>query len=440
MPFSADQFVDSVGVNTRLSYTDWPTATNWFNPDPQQNIRSLLTDLGVRHLRDRIPFPSQRAVGYANPRLASLYLESGIKFTVGIEAIKEKVLDESGVVPFVNWYANGEILAESGRQIYVRDMLDAIEGPNEYDKHHHPERRETDWANNLNSYQKKVYRAIKENPQLSSVPVIMPALIHTAYCNTPLDSFETSADLGNLHSYPNYPYMRSPTAGLGWHLKHVTNCSGQLPIWVTETGYFTVSNDPAKISETTAAKYTSRLLAEYFRRGRIKRTFLHEIANSSIDGWGLIAAKPIQMSFNGQQQFDLRPKPAYYAVKSLLQLLSEATWSKTTREWLSPSVSLNPVNLSLQGNKESTQHLLLQKSNGHYYLLLWQEVESYKPKQGNFDVDPNTITVDLPSKYRPVSLYQYDENFTLIKTSLEGKGNSLDLAVPDSVMVLEFTD
>ncbi|NET36463.1 MAG: hypothetical protein F6K19_31280 [Cyanothece sp. SIO1E1] len=440
MPFAADQFVDSVGLNVRMSYSDWPTATNWANPNPQQNIRYLIANLGIRHLRDRIPHPKlQPNISYVNSRLATLYLEHGMKFIVGLDFRKNGVLNESRISPFIDWYATGELFSESGEKVLVRDMLEAIEGPNEYDRHHNPEKREADWANNLHAFQDKIYQAVKSNTQLSSLPVIAPSLIHTAYCRSPLESFKHSANLGNLHPYPNYPYMRHPTATLNWHLERVFSCTEQLPIWATETGYSTASDNPTKINETTAAKYTSRLLAEYFLTGKFQRTFLHEIARGSIDGWGLVAAKRGQKVINGKRQFNLRPKPAYYAVKSLLQLLNEAIWVPGERQWVSPETHLRPVELSFKEKEATTHHLLLQKSNGHYFLLLWQEIESFNPERGNFEVQPDEMTVVLPQNFHPISLYHYDEEFMYTKTPVDNRGEALVLNVPDSVMLLEFS-
>ena len=45
-PFSADAFVDSVGVNTHITYTDTIYAKNF------SLVNDTLKDLGVRHIRD----------------------------------------------------------------------------------------------------------------------------------------------------------------------------------------------------------------------------------------------------------------------------------------------------------------------------------------------------------------------------------------------------
>ncbi|NEQ55045.1 MAG: hypothetical protein F6K11_33800 [Leptolyngbya sp. SIO3F4] len=440
-PFSADHFVDSIGLNTRLSYADWPTASNWANPEPQQDIETLIADLGIRHLRDRMPHPSlQPSIKYANPRLAKLYSQYGMKFTVRMD-IRDKendVLIPSQIPAFINWYANGKIRLDSGKKVLVRDMLDAIEGPNEYDKHNHPDKRDTNWVQNLTSFQERTFREAKNNEFLASIPVIAPSLVQTAYCGSSLDSFATNSDLGNLHPYPNYPYMRHPVATLSWHLSHAFNCTKQLPIWATETGYLTHHNNPSEISERTAAKYIPRLLTEYFLTGKIQRTFIHEIASNGVNAWGLVAASRTREEAARSEPFQLRPKPAYYAVKSLIRLLNEAEWTKDRQTWVFPNTNLKPIRFSLKDKKDSTHHLLLQKNNGHYFLLLWQEVESYNPNKGNFEVQPDQVTLNLANNVTPVSIYQYDDQFRYNKRTLNRSTRTIRLNVPDTIMVVEL--
>ncbi|MBD2260562.1 hypothetical protein [Pseudanabaena sp. FACHB-2040] len=437
-PKSADAFVDSVGINTRLSYTDWPTASNWDNPDPAQNIRQLLVNTGIRHVRDRIPNPSlEPNITYVNPRLAQLYRDNGIRFLTGIDTRNNNVLDTSKIQSYVDWFAKGTISLD-GQAIPVRSLLEATEGPNEYDMHHHQSSRDPNWSTNLRAYQAAIHQKVRASSVLASLPILMPSLVHTPYCGSPLGSLSNVSTYGNLHSYPNYPYMKPPSSNLGWHLDNVSDCVGTKKSWVTETGYFTRTGNNKELSEATAAKYTSRLIAEYFRSGKISRTYLYNLVTGGVDGWGLIAAQKTSTTVNGWQQYSLRPKPSYHAVKSLNKLLGEATWSKTEKRWNAPAVNLRAINLSFEGKDANTRHLLLQKSNNRYYLLLWQEVESFNPTQGNFTPSPDKVTVVLPAGSRPQALHKYNSQFTFGRHSLEGSSSRLSIDVPDSVTVLEF--
>ncbi len=60
-------------------------------------------------------------------------------------------------------------------------------------------------------------------------------------------------------------------------------------------------------------------------------------------------------------------KPAYKALKNLLNLLKD------------PGSSFTPGSLDyvLGGDTENVRHTLLQKADGKFYLILWQEVSGY---------------------------------------------------------------
>lgn len=437
-PFAADSFVDAVGINTHFSYSDTPYARNWEQSDPTQNIRSLLTELGIRHVRDRIPNSQlQPAIAYARPRLAELYRDFGMRFIAGVDTRKGKILDPSQMAPYLDEFANGSINLKGGN-IPIREMLEAVEGINEYDNHNHPSKRDPNWATNLKNYQSQLYRSVKANPLLAQLPVVMPSLVYTKYCTDKLGSLAGIIDLGNLHSYPNYPYFQRPSQNLSWHIGYGKKCYGNSSVYATETGY---QSGIDGISDRTIAKYTSRLLAEYFLSGQIKRTYLYELVDtlpSAGNLWGLIRPQKNGRKKDGFDQFTLTPKPSYYAVKSLLDLLREGEWMKTQRQWNAPAITLKPVKLSLQGEKGATHHLLLQKSTGDYFLLLWQEVESFNPKAGNFEPAVNEVKVSVAADYTLQDLYEYDEQFKYKRTSLANAGNQATIRVPDSVAVVHF--
>lgn len=435
-PFSADAFVDSVGIVTHLGYTDTPYAQNWGKGDSSQDTRALLTELGIRHVRDGIPHPTLDASSaYTRPRAAQLYRDYGIRMITLPDSRTNGILDPTKIDPYLEEYANGTIDLE-GENIPVRNVIEAIEGPNEYDNHNSQDKRDPDWVANLRNYQSELYRKVKGNSKLAQLPVIMPSLIYTKYCTDVLGSLQEMSDLGNLHPYPNYPYFQIPTGSLGWHLGHGKDCFGNKPVYVTEVGY---QSGGGGISDQTIAKYTSMLLPEYFLQPQIKRTYIYSLMDTLPDRdlWGLIHPERNGQTVNGYAQFTLTRKPSYYAVKGLLDLLGEGTWSKSQRKWVSPAVTLKPVEIALNGTQDSTHHLLLQKSTGDYYLLLWQQVEAFNPTAGNFEPPADDVNISLPSGYKFQALYQYDANFQLKGTALEGR-NQVSVNVPDSVMVLQF--
>ncbi|HEY9642110.1 MAG TPA: hypothetical protein V6C57_16605 [Coleofasciculaceae cyanobacterium] len=437
MPAAADSFVDSVGIVTHLRYVETAYAQNWEKADPSQNVPELLGALGIRHVRDGIPHPTlQKASAYVRPRAAQLFRDYGIRFILMPDVRKNNIPDSSQLAPYLNEYANGVINLD-GENIRVRDMAEAIEGPNEYDNHNHPNQRDPNWVRNLKNYQAEIYRNVKRNPILASLPVVMPALIYTKYCSDNLGSFEGTIDVGNLHPYPNYPYFRIPTQDLAWHLSHGKDCFGNKPVYVTEVGY---QSGKTGISDQTIAKYTSVLLPEFFLRPQIKRTYIYSLVDTApeTDRWGLIHPTRNGQKINGLEQFTLTPKPSYYAVKSLLNLFREGKWVPSQKQWVSPSVALKPVNITFAGKQSSTHHLLLQKSTGDYFLLIWQETESFNPTKGNFNLPSDEVSISLANGYRFKTLYEYDNSFNFRTTVLSKASNTVTVQVPDKVMVLNF--
>jgi hypothetical protein len=434
--FASDSFVDSVGIVAHLSHVDTPYAQNWGKKDKSQDVREIFANLGIRHVRDGIAHPTlQSSRAYQRPRLAQLYRDYGIRFITVSDIRTNGILDANQLDAYINEYANGEIGLE-GETFKVRDLLEAIEGPNEYDQHGHQDKRERDWVKNLKNYQSKLYSKVKANPLLSHLPVVMPSLVYTKYCSNELGSFAGKIDYGNLHVYPNYPYFLIPTGNFGWHFSNGRNCFQDKPVYITEAGYQTGGGG---ISDRTIAKYLSRLLPEFFLRPQIKRTYIYSLIDTlpELGLWGLVRPERNGQKVAGRDQFTLTPKLSYYAVKSLLDLLREGKWIKAQKKWAIPLVNPKPVEILFEGKQNSTHHLLLQKSTGEYFLLIWKEVEIFNPNAGNFRVGVDEVNLTLPKEYKLKTLYKYDDGFRLKPTTLAGN-NKITLQVPDSVMVVHF--
>ena len=117
-----------------------------------------------------------------------------------------------------------------------------------------------------------------------------------------------------MHSYPS---AREPTFNLDTFIGQMASLRGTppKPLMSTETGYY---NNPVQfgwIPENLAAKYVPRLYAEYFNRG-IDRTYLYEFANQGPD------TTDREQNF-GLVRFDLSEKPAFTALKNLIDLVEE---------------------------------------------------------------------------------------------------------------------
>ncbi|HEY4647557.1 MAG TPA: hypothetical protein VIG95_00560, partial [Gemmatimonadales bacterium] len=224
-------------------------------------------------------------------------------------------------------------------------------------------------------------------------------------------------DYGNLHSYP--------AAGLPSNVSNSwipewTQVAGSKPLVVTETGYHTcpTCTNGNGVSYLAQSKYLGRLVFEYYNRN-IKRTNIYELIDEGVSStdreknWGLI-------------RNDGGIKPSFTTVKNIIALLKD------------PGAGFTPGRLSyrLSGALGSTHQTLLQKRDGRFYLVLWQELSvwniSSKSDVRNPDDD---VTLTLGSPASAIRVYRPSGGLNPV---LSGTGSSLNLAVPDEVVVVEI--
>ncbi|NER20260.1 MAG: hypothetical protein F6J96_05925 [Symploca sp. SIO1C2] len=429
---SADNFVNSMGVVTHLSYTDTPYVQNWNDNNPNYNLKTLLAELGIRHIRDRMLSPSYASVlSYAPERFAQLYKDLGITLTAVIDLREDDFLNASPIPEELEFWSTGSSEV-NGETINFADLIEAIEGPNEYDNEQLPDEN---WMETLIDYQTQLYSLVKDNEILAEKPVLMPSLIYTAYCGK-IGDLSHISDKANIHSYANYPYWRFPSSTLNWYLNNIKKCSSEQPIIATETGYPTL---PGEVSERTEAKYLPRLFAEYFNRG-IEQTFNYEFLDiPHLEGiqahFGLIKAEPI--SDDKYTSYVLTPKKSYYALKNLIDLLNDAQWDSQSETWSQPDFQPQTLNLEFLDKEASTHYLLLQKSDGNYYLLLWREIEAYNKNKGNFDNNFDKLKIKLGDGSASASQYSYDANFNYVENQLRVANNAINVKVTDDLTVIK---
>ena len=206
----------------------------------------------------------------------------------------------------------------------------------------------------LAGYQSQLYTAIKSNPALSSLPVVGPSLGNT---NSQGSDVSGSLDYGNVHSYPN---GEEPEDNVSRMLHMASDMSGSKPVMATETGYHTAVNfdgDHQPASEAAQAVYMPRLFLDYFNRG-IARTFSYELVDEFPDP----SREEAESNF-GLLRNDLSPKPAFTALRNLTTILADSA----------APASLGSLDYSVSGDTDGLQQVLLQKSDGSYYLALWRE-------------------------------------------------------------------
>lgn len=422
----ADSLADSIGVCTHWSYPDTPYGFAF------EGVKRRLVRSGIRHVRDGL-----------GGRLVELG-KLGIRSTVVVDA--DKPIAES-LAAIKKFNADGARIV-------------AIEGPNEPDLF---------WKNNGREYngqgaqqgdagiiagviafQKDLHAAVKGDPATRSLTVVGPSLGKTyGYdSKSPLGvgTLADFVDWGNFHPYPGgNPFsVPSPYAGLEKYIWHGGQPSTNIdefpyafdvyappfapkPMAATETGYSTFTDGP---SEMAHAKYLPRLFCEYFRKG-IRRTFSYEF----VDEWN----KPDEREANfGLLRHDLSPKPAYHALRRLIQLVAEPNAKAFSPSPLPGDLEVRPA--PGFDRVQYVHHLALQRSDGTFLLLVWHDIAlddtSKKPWLRLPLAPPMPATLKLTRPVKLAEIFIPNDGDEVVQT-FTGT-DSLELAVPDRVMVIRL--
>lgn len=196
---------------------------------------------------------------------------------------------------------------------------------------------------------------------------------------------------------------------------------------VTETGYHNAVRDESGsgISEQAGGKYLPRILLENFNRN-IKRTYLYEL----IDEWPDPKKAEKEKHF-GLLRNDGTRKPSYQTIKNLIALLKE------------PGANFRPKRLDykLSGNMTDVHHTLLQKSDGTFYLIVWQDAKSWNNKDFKDVAIPNRkVTLTLNSLISQAIGYQPMRSVKPIwqSSNRSRRIKNLPLNVPDHPLVIKL--
>jgi hypothetical protein len=384
VPTGADAFVDAVGADSVFSDPTEPYVTEWSRIGPE------LVSSGIRHLRD-----AGSGTKY-DSRMAYLF-SNGITHTlnapIGSSAAKIRSIVSSG---------NGEV--------------DAIEGPNEYDIDHSSQ---PDWTGTLKSYQSLLYTTVKNDPDAKGVNVLGPPLANANYYSL-LGNLDSIEDAGSLHeSSCDWNPGTYHSEGVASWIVAGRVSSPHKPLWTTEAGYTTDLTRPCSVPQDVAAKYDTRLIAQYLMDGG-GRLYFFQLVDTPAD---------TIFGFKGLIDQYGKPKLQFTAISSLLNLISDPGAAPV----------IHPLTYAMSGETTNVETMLLQRRDGSYDMLIWQEVPSWDHNTRVRIAAPKQ-TVQLTFKGTPhfVHLWTYNSAEKLNAEKLPINGPTITVPVTDSISVLHF--
>ncbi|MBC5801681.1 MAG: hypothetical protein GIX03_01430 [Candidatus Eremiobacteraeota bacterium] len=187
---------------------------------------------------------------------------------------------------------------------------------------------------------------------------------------------------------------------------------------MTETDYNDNSSNGGHcaVPDDVMAKYVARTQTERFNLGE-PRIY-----------WFSLKDRPqVIAGDEGLLRSNNSPKPAYIEMTNLMQVVGDAT-----------SSTPQPINWALVGSA-TIHHTLLQKSDGTYELLLWNEVPSWDTRTHvKISVPVQSATVHLPPSIGTATYYTFNTSYQMVRTPVTQRGSSFTIPVSDNISVLDF--
>jgi hypothetical protein len=394
----AASFVDTAGVVTHLSYTDTAYYSNF------AQIFSSLHSLGIHHIRDGFaPFSSGDPLVKRHQQLAA----AGIKCNY--------------VVPFKKSTTPEEIVALAPM---VQDM-ESIEASNECDYAGNCGGDSNTGINNVVSFLPMLSIAAKS----LNIPLLGPSFIDPqSYASA--GDLSSEITMNNLHVYfggrnPGSSGWGTPDAegneygSMSYWLDQAALNAPNAPTVITETGFLSYpsTTTPYTLPESVQASYVPRTMLVAFNHG-IHKTYTYELLDEvSSPGYGLLRS-------------DLSPRPGFTALKNLLTILADS---------MASSFSPAKLQYSIAGGDASLNHLLLQKKDGTFWLVLWLEKPSWDAVHArSIAVAPQNVSIQLTSSNTVSDGYQFDTDGNSNTFSPSVNGDSASFSVSDQLTILQI--
>lgn len=291
----------------------------------------------------------------------------------------------------------------------LASSINEILGPNEINGNY------TNWQTIIPKYMAALHTAFKGNPATQNILIVAPnfnAPDQTALFQQ-LGNISASLDMGDIHSNGGDYLCRNEGAGniIGtdcWFKlinNNEANVAGtNLPYENTEHGW---SDGTCSAPGNPAPSWANGLMLtrHYFEmfRWNISYSNVYEMMDEGTNGC-------YENSF-GMVDFNGNPKTEYNIFSAFTTLLADTG-----------TPLLVPFTYTLTGTTSNTRSLIFQKSDGSYWLAVWEQLEVWVP-----DTTPKhlvsppppeaSVTLTLPCTYNMTVYTPVDETGTINGTT-----------------------
>ena len=403
---TASGFLDTIGVNTHIAYTDGGYAN-------VANVEADLAYLGITNVRDGI---SNGAAGSAPLSSYIALAKDGIKFTFLIGA--------GGAVTTASLQAQLALIDQVNKA--VPGSVVAVEGTNEINNA--PVTfNGVGGLQGAVAMQQALYSAVHADTNLPGVAVdYFTGYGAGSYAQGP-DPATTAglADYDTQHPYPNGGQAPekwvTPTQALG----NESATTGFGPAVYTETGYSSNGGTGGAVNPDVQAKYTLDLLFDDAANG-ISQTDLYQLMDAYAPG--------SRQGDDGYGLFDPTntAKPVATAIHNLEAILAD-TGTKAA-SFTPTALAYSVTNLPSTGNS-----IAIEKSNGSYDIAVWNEPQIWNEATGTEIVAATSkVTVQLGHTYGTVEVF--DPMLSASPVSTLNNVSSVQIGLTDHPLIIEVAN
>jgi hypothetical protein len=401
---SAETFVQSIGINTHLSYLDTRFADG-------ATMVDKIKQSGITNLRDCPCIAAPENPG--DTAAVTDLISAGMRFSL--------------VADFHD---------QTAQQIHDSVVKLGPQHVNSVENRNEPELfdlRDDTWPiAEIRSYQQQLFQAINSDPATRDVEVLGPSLTSADPAEAFGNSVAASMDRANLHNYPgglepeNNGFDDDAGFGsLGFALQHIAAPvkPGDTKPMSTETGYDNAdgSTGGQGVPEPVAGRYLPRLYLYSFAAG-IPRTYPYEFYDE-----GTNRGDPEQ-NF-GLIRNDGSPKPSYTAVRTMIELLHDP----------GPAFAPDRLDLTIDHAPDRLQQVLLQKRDGTFFLAVWLGKRSWnRDTRTEITVPDADTTITLPPSVTRAVAHRLDGSGALASTTLDIRGSHIQVPAGDEVTFVEL--
>lgn len=416
--YRAYDFLNSLGVNTHLNYSD----------GGYYNIQNVITDLqylGIWNVRDTIG----DGIG-GQGQIAHYYQLAGLGAQFCI------CICSGGTQTTATLNSQIALVSELNTNSTQANCVFAVEGPNEINNFPLTFNGVAGQQGAVN-LQQQIYSTVYATSSLTGVKVSYftgygfdPTYMGIGGIQGPNPATMPGyADFDTQHPYPNGGSSPLIYINRTQALPNETPPTG--PALYTETGYSTAVGYPPPIgyvNESVQAKYILSLFLDAFSIG-ITRTYIYQLMDAyntgspqGNDGFGLFEEPSVGNTV---------PKMAGTAIHNLTTILSD---TGSTAKTFTPAT----IPYSISGLPSTGNSLLFQKSDGSYWLAIWAEPPLWdSATESPLTASPTSIAVSFgggPSYTANV----YDPLVGISPTTTVQSVTSINLSLVDHAIVINL--